>query len=759
MSHDWIYYIMSWLMNYFIHSTLLLLVLLMALKTKLLKLDRVGEYLMKTALVLGVFTAWIQSNGWIPGNLQNKFFWQQTIDKPIEAEVKIPQPISQQLNNNLKSNDSLVTKRTPPVRSNQPEILTQHNDLSPGFWLIIWCFGLLGLGLRQVIMRRRFQHRISQRKLVDNAKWKQLFTQLIQQANLKPDIKLSQSDYLYSPIALANEVVLPEVFLKQPIEQIEAALAHELAHIKRQDYQWMKFSQWFQTLTFFQPLNRTINQNLHQLAELSADEMAAKWTQNPAALAQALFSVAERNIKHNNQWVPAMSNKKSKLLARIENIFHQSTSRTKPGFVLMYAAVVVMVLTAAPGVIAQKNGAVYHSQNSYLSKGSSYDIETDEGKTSMSVSHTDDNRSFKLKAKLSGEIKFNHDESQIVAFPANSKFDLTEEVKGEERRLVIKSIRGNDMPEYVYYENGDKKTYDDNAQKWLARIIPEIMRITGFNAKERVKRIHAKGGNPAVLEEIGLIDSDYVRRTYFGHLFKLDQLDDTDMNSTLKLAAEIKSDFELSHVLSAMVATQQIQDEQQWFNYLQATHTIQSDFELAKTMMNVMEYLPESTQVNESFFKAVQTIQSDFEMAKVLLAYLDGREPNSVNLEQMFVAAAEIQSDFELAKVLMSVNKNLENHEEAFGHYLDLAATISSDFEMKKVYSNLLQHKPSAVILNQMLNSAADQIGSDFELANLLVQVANQNHSNDAIKKKIIEVAKDKIGSSFDREKVFSAVL
>ncbi len=759
-----ILHILSWMANYFIHSTVFVGMVLLAIHFKLIKFDRTGEWLMKSALVLGVVTALIQTNGWINNSLLADSLWQQKISvtpvvEPSQEVLRLVQSNSTELSNGI---DQITTTERPvnptPVRSGvKPSSKIVMNQV---FWLMLWFVIASFLLGKQIIQRRKLHQLLQSRQTLSDSNINETFSELIKIGQFRDHVRLSCSDAVSTPVALSKEVVLPTTFVGEPKEQVEAAIAHELAHIKRCDYQWLSFSYWFRALTFFQPLNHLLNQQIHQLAELNADDLAAAWTKNPKALAKALFSVAKSNNISSNptQMVPAMTSNKSKLLERVENIINQPSRKTKPMSVLSFMAIVVAILLAAPGVVAQNQTfASKSSQKSGLNV--SQHIELNDGKTSMSVSYSDDNRSLKIKAKLTGAMQFNNDESRIIEFPANSKFDLTEDDGQMERRLVVKSGGSGGDPEYTYYEDGSKKTYDAGAQAWFAAAIPKVMRATGLNAKARVSRIQANGGDTAVLDEIALIDSDYVKKSYFKHLFALSQLSRDDMSHALELANHIESDFELSNVLSTMVETQNIQGESQWAEYMQATNTIQSDFEMAKTMINVLDQLPQSPKINESYFDAAATIQSDFEMAKVLLAYLEQQPANSVNMMKMFELATEIQSDFELAKVLMSVNNQLDEAEEVFSAYLDLATTIQSDFEMKKVFSNLLQHNLSDELLSQMIDSAASEIGSDFELANLLQEVAEQNDIDESVKAQIISVVKDSIGSSFEREKVYSAVL
>lgn len=753
--------LLSWMINYFIHSTLFISVLLIAIKLNWVKSDRNGEWLMKSALVLGAVTATLQVSGLLNNHqLSTPIFQkaidtkssQKTDDKPNEMSIvgarKSPEVNKQRvpITTEKSTKNQLNTSQN---KNNQSEVLFNQNT-----WILIWVLMVAFFLIKLLIQKRNVYQILKDRTHISDSSINRIFEKLTALGQFKKTVTLAQSQNISTPIALSNEVVLPQSFLKAPIDQIEAAMAHELAHIKRKDYHWLNFSHWFQVLTFFQPLNHLINQQIHQLAELNADDMAASWTNNPKALAKTLFSVAEKNTLTQTQMVPAMTSKKSKLLERIENIINQPNRKTNPLMTLGFTALFLLIIVAAPGVVAKTQ--IYHSKDGSEVRVSS-NIEYDGGKSKLSVKITDDDRTINVKAKLSGEIQFNDDESKIIQFPANSYFDITED-DGIEKRLLVKSGSKGEA-EYTYSEEGNEMTYNADAQAWFASIIPDVFRATGLQAEARVKRIQFAQGDGAVLNEIALINSDFVRKSYFKHLFNISELNQSDLEEALTLASDIRSDFELSHVLEHAIATQNIKSEIQWQQYMQATQTIQSDFEMAKTMINALEYLPQSNDINEAYFNAAETIQSDFELAKVLKAYISKQPTNSINMVKMFELATSIQSDFELANVLKHANSQLGEDENAFEAYLDLATTIQSDFEMKHVYSNLLQYNLSSDLLNKIVESAANEIASDFELAGLLEEVARQDGMNESVKQSIIDAAKDKIGSGFEREKVFSAVL
>jgi beta-lactamase regulating signal transducer with metallopeptidase domain len=87
-------------------------------------------------------------------------------------------------------------------------------------------------------------------------------------------------------------------------------------------------------------------------------------------------------------------------------------------------------------------------------------------------------------------------------------------------------------------------------------------------------------------------------------------------------------------------------------------------------------------------------------------------------------AGREIDSDFELASLLIDSADKLLVDDGTRQAYFEAARTIQSDFEMARVYKSALKRGPTSSPLLAAILDASRGIDSDFEEATLLVQVA-----------------------------------
>jgi len=95
--------------------------------------------------------------------------------------------------------------------------------------------------------------------------------------------------------ALRPAIVFPESLIeKMDSSELTAALAHELAHVRRRDYLVNLFAEMFLLPISFHPLAIFLKRRIDQTRELASDELAAGSLDSSASYARALVSLARR---------------------------------------------------------------------------------------------------------------------------------------------------------------------------------------------------------------------------------------------------------------------------------------------------------------------------------------------------------------------------------------------------------------------------------------------------------------------------------
>jgi beta-lactamase regulating signal transducer with metallopeptidase domain len=120
-------------------------------------------------------------------------------------------------------------------------------------------------------------------------------------------------------------------------------------------------------------------------------------------------------------------------------------------------------------------------------------------------------------------------------------------------------------------------------------------------------------------------------------------------------------------------------------------------------------------------------------------------------------AGREVDSDFELASLLISTS-HLLGDDSTRKAYIEAARSIDSDFEMRRVYSSALKSGPLAPAVLAALLESSIAIGSDFEQASLLIDVAKVQPLTDPVRAPFFK-AVGTIESDFEQRRVLSSVL
>lgn len=204
---------------------------------------------------------------------------------------------------------------------------------------------------------------------------------IVRNYNLTPstfNIKIN-SDWK-SPIVMPDSsICMPNwAFSKLNQKQLEAMLAHEIAHVLRRDPTWAIAIEFMKHLFFFQPLNRIASSALATQAEYICDQSASHTSGHRKELAEALYACA---ILQKNHELPtlaiAMSNPASPLFVRIqtllsENIMNASHYRVKSklqlGFFLLLASCsIISTSVAIPKInsVSEKEAVTNHAKTTY----------------------------------------------------------------------------------------------------------------------------------------------------------------------------------------------------------------------------------------------------------------------------------------------------------------------------------------------------------------------------------------------------------
>ena len=386
--------------------------------------------------------------------------------------------------------------------------------------------------------------------------------------------------------------------------------------------------------------------------------------------------------------------------------------------------------TVAPAALAQVSAWSSRSGESC----SSVSLRRKGTSTSIHSSNDDDDTSFQyisssagrcLQVALWGKVEFTDDERDVRQVSPDGRLYVRERRPNSDRELTVTPGEG-DGPRYAYSVDGERASFDDEARAWLSELLPEVLRESGLNAKQRVLRIRRDGGVAAVLADISRTQSTSAKRAAYEALLQEGTLSSDDEARVARQAGVdlASSDGELRAVLEAMgkrghlaapmaeafgAAVEHMSSDGEKRELLQQyalkgdrdmllvamkqAASIGSDGEKAEFLRaTVARYLATNDeQLRKGFFSVTQTISSDGEKREVLGAALP-YAGNPAVLFAMLDAAREISSDGEKSELLVSIlRKRVVTTPQLREAFMKITRTLSSDGEYRRVMEAMLE--------------------------------------------------------------------
>ncbi len=184
--------------------------------------------------------------------------------------------------------------------------------------------------------------------------WQEMLGTLSAELRLTPAVQLMESALVRTPMVigwLKPLILLPVGAVNHlSTAQVEAILAHELAHIARHDYLLNLLQSVIEALFYFNPAVWFISTRIRTERENCCDDIAVQLCGNSLTYAKALVALQEMQMAAPD-FAMAFAKKRSHLLARIQRILqpnqHNSNVMEKLSATLLLTLAVVMLSVQA----------------------------------------------------------------------------------------------------------------------------------------------------------------------------------------------------------------------------------------------------------------------------------------------------------------------------------------------------------------------------------------------------------------------------
>jgi beta-lactamase regulating signal transducer with metallopeptidase domain len=538
------------------------------------------------------------------------------------------------------------------------------------------------------------------------------------------------------------------------IAQVEAILAHELAHIRRHDYLVNTLQTVAETLLFYHPAVWWLSSRLRLEREHCCDDVAVSICGDAFGYAEALAAIEARRS------VPAfaMAAAGGSLVGRIRRILGVSApAPSLTGWIV--APVLAGILTAGAVALAQvqpaapaalRPPAAPSAPSAPADPASAPDVSRGR---EFRLQSNDFSRQLDIRGR--GGLTFSGDLTDIVAMDDGAYLTIRHRNWLTIRSIEIRGERG--AISRRFYVSGVEQPWDPEGRRWLADRLPPLVRRAGFGVESRTRRILSASGVTGVLEEITRLDSDYVRRLYYRELFRIGSLDaDETARVVARAGQDIRSDYELRQTLEAALPLVTASPAAVRA-YVDATTSMTSGYEHRQALDTLARADGLASGAAGPLAQSAARIRSDYEKRQALSTLL----PMTLDAESMRAvldAAATISSDYECATLLAAFVEAHSLDGVSAAEFFEAAETIGSDYERGRVLKAAARRQPLPPAVLQGIFASVRTMQSDYEQAQVLLAVVKTN-GIDATSRPAFLAAADAIHSDYEQTRVLAALV
>jgi bla regulator protein blaR1 len=180
--------------------------------------------------------------------------------------------------------------------------------------------------------------------------WQQVLEKQLTSLKMSKPVQLLKSIHVEVPMTYGiwkPVILIPAgLFFQLSPLQLEAIIAHELAHIKRQDYLVNLLQSALEVVFFFHPIFWWINKTVREQRENACDDLAISTGIAPKDLAYGLANVLNHTKNPTPEIAMAAAKPNNPTLDRIKRIMGVKTSSSQPTTITSMTMMITLLLGA-----------------------------------------------------------------------------------------------------------------------------------------------------------------------------------------------------------------------------------------------------------------------------------------------------------------------------------------------------------------------------------------------------------------------------
>ncbi|WP_262690969.1 M56 family metallopeptidase [Kordiimonas aestuarii] len=730
-----------------------------------------------------------------------------TITAPTEIRTGEVEILTSATPRETSTRDNTTTKKVTGTEPFMPEadseettstsLLAGVADLSTKqITALLWgLVALMATGALAFAYRLAVKDLGSRTRVDAEHKANQTLREICTQVDIRHVPYLSRSSDIKSPICLPRrEICLPDwAFDDLPHEELKSLLAHEIGHMVRRDPLMLMALQMLSRLFFFQPMFILARKRLTDIAELAADEWAAKQLADARAVATALFTCATR-IQENRQiqWGLAMAGNKSMLKTRVERLIGAERLPFKNAGIAAKGGLTAGMVVLALGLPSIQFAEAMTAERAL---GGDWTVESVDADSNWALDsdHSEEPKKLQREMRIAERERKNAERrarkaeiKAALAGEAEQDLDRIEEqlrhheggVNGKTLRAMgISNVRGTlkvtDNSFSFTSEDGKERAHSDGDRRSISITHDDDGDVSGnmvwvnndrvikaewdgefelTDDERSIKRVddggelelQTKGDGPR--RRIRFESEDgRIETTYWldGDKTALDRDgEEWVANTLLTLIREtgLNADKRVARILK----------DDGVKGVLREMDRINSDYVTRIYSSNLVEQANLSEREAMQLVDRLTKLESDYEMRLALTTLMVEEKLSDKVMPKILEAAENIESDYELRLLLSPYLDKFGVNKKTMKTLIALAKRMDSDYEIRLLLS---PYFGKTDLDNDMMNELLDvayQIDSDYEMRLLLSEAVTGKTLSTKNIEKLARIASEQLDSDYE---------
>lgn len=595
-------------------------------------------------------------------------------------------------------------------------------------------------------------------------------------------VQVLVSDRVGMPMAVGYckpAILLPQAMLAGLTrEEARYVLLHEAAHLLRRD-DWMALGERVLRAIFcFQPAVHWIGRQIEREREIACDDWVVVQSGGAKGYATSLARVAELGSKSTSMGrVPLLATgvgRPKEIFARLESLFDRTRNRMPQvsGTLVMAAGLVLLFAVSQGSGFSHLFGLENYSNTWRESDGTR-------------------SREFKIR----GDVQFTANDQDVESMSPGAKLQLAQSEGWSERVLEFNADEHGTI-ERRYFVDGIARPWGAEAQRYLAKVLPQWARERGEKIPERLARMVQQSGVTGTLEELRTIRRSDVKRGYLEELFSQVTLDDGQLERALKVAREMGSDGDKRHFLESVAGKYADRGlDTQALSFIDGVQSdgdrqvllgrwlergLEGEGRLARFARSVEQLHSDSSKADlliqaareakgrlpEAFFSAASTIHSMNDREKVLSAALQTHVADPGTAAQVLRLAVALTADGAKSRVILEfaqqlprqLHRDVHGDSEALREVSRVLRSMHADGELRRCLEALLEADGSTVETLREVLARALAIHADGDKAHVLMEAVPWLKEEETARRAFF-AAVASMHSSGDQQRVLKTVL